>query len=205
MTSPELPAGAPLPQVEATLRTHFAAGGAHSADRAPLRASVSFVGVDPIEVLRFDPRPDERVYASLGMSRFPMTAADEPVRARQGPRAELLLHVRDPADEYVSVWRRVAVLAAAPAVEGIVHAPGVTLDLGEPLAPGSSCTGAVVSAAAVGPVDTPVGEVAVLQLLPATPTELAWARVRGSSALRARWVDRGTDLLDLRRRPVELD
>ncbi len=58
---------------------------------------------------------------------------------------------------------------------------------------------------AVPPVDSPAGPVAILQLLPATSTELAWCRVHGSAALRERWDERPVDLLDLARRPVDLD
>ncbi len=46
---------------------------------------------------------------------------------------------------------------------------------------------------------------AILQVLPATSTELAWCRVRGSAALRERWAAAGYDLLDLARGPVALD
>lgn len=187
----------PLDSVDAALREHFGV--------AALRAAVSFVGVESIEVLRFDLVPDERVYLSLGMSRHPMTAARETARPSDGPRAELMLHVRDTAHEFADVWRRHAVLAAAPAVEGVVYVPGMTVDLAQPLATGSSCTGAVVVEAPVGAVATPAGPVALLQILPATATELAWCRVHGSAALRARWTERGTDLLDLGRPPVGLD
>ena len=52
-----------------------------------MRASVSFVGVDPIEVLRFEPIPGERAYVSLGMSRHPMTGLPSPVCGRPTGRA----------------------------------------------------------------------------------------------------------------------
>jgi Suppressor of fused protein (SUFU) len=186
-----------LAGVEAALVGHFA--------QRPQRASVSFVGVEPIEVLRFEPVPGERAYVTLGMSRHPMTGAAELVRAPEGPRAELMLHLRDPADRYADAWRKLAVLAAAPAVEGVVHAPGMTVDLGEPLAPGSSCTGVLIGESAVA--DIAVGEVAVhvLQATPATAIELAWCRVHGSAALRERWTIEGVDLLDAGRRAVRLD
>ena len=186
-----------LETVEAALVEHFA--------HQPQRASVSFVGVDPIDVLRFEPIPGERAYVSLGMARHPMTGADESVRAADGPRAELLLQVRDPAGAYTEVWRRLAVLAAAPAVEGVVYVPGMSVDLGEPWAPGSLCTGVVVTESAVSAVHTSAGRVAILQTSPATSTELAWCRVRGSAALLERWSRAGTDLLDLARPPVRLD
>jgi hypothetical protein len=186
-----------LTAVEAVLVEHFG--------HRPQRASVSFVGVDPIEVLRFEPIPGERAYLTLGMSRHPMTGAAEAVVAPDGPRAELMLHLRDPTDQHADVWRRLALLAAAPAVEGVVYKAGMSVDLGEPFTPGSACTGVVVHDSVIGEIDVEDAPVAVLQVLPATSTELAWCRVRGSAALRDRWTAAGTDLLDLGRRPVALD
>jgi hypothetical protein len=186
-----------LVAVEAALVEHFA--------HLPQRASVSFLGVDPIEVLRFEPIPGERAYVSLGMSRNPMTGAGESVQAADGPRAELVLHIRDPTDEHADVWRRLSVLAAAPVVEGVVYAPGMSVDLGEPISPRSLCTGFVVTESALPTVDSDAGPVAVLQVTPATSTELGWCRVRGATALLDRWSDAGTDRLDLTRRAVALD
>lgn len=192
-----MPAADVLAVVGAGLIEHF---GHH-----PQRASVSFVGVEPIDVLRFEPVPGERAYVSLGMSGAPMTGADAAVADAHGPRAELMLHLRDPADEHGQVWHRLAVLAAAPAVEGVVYRPGMTVDIGEPLAAGSLCVGVVIAESALGPLDSPAGPVAVLQVVPATHAELGWCRVRGSAALTARWRERGTDLLDLARSAVPLD
>lgn len=186
-----------LGAVEAALRDHF---GHH-----PQRASVSFLGVDPIEILRFEPIPGERAYLSLGMSRHPMTGADAAVMSTDGPRAELMLHLRDPTDEFADVWRRVAVLAAAPAVESVVYTDGMTLDLGEPLVPGSACTGVVVTPAPIETISTSSGEVSVFQVLPATSNELAWGRVRGAAELLPRLRSAEVDLLDLLRRSVDLD
>jgi hypothetical protein len=185
-----------LAQVDRSLSDHFG----HN----PVRAAVSFVGVEPIEVLRFEPIPGERAYLSLGMSRHPMTAAAESVQAEDGPRAELMLHLDDPSDRFVEVWRQLAVLAASPVVEGIVYAPGMTSDLGQPLVPGSGCTGVVISSSSVETVETVAGPVEILLVTPATPNELAWARVRGSAALQERWADRATPLLDLSRDQVDL-
>lgn len=185
-----------LSAVEAALVEHFG--------HRPQRASVSFVGVEQIDVLRFRPATDERVYVSLGMSRNPMTDASEPVPGPDGPRAELLLGVRDPTDAHADVWRRLAVLAAAPAVEGVVYTPDMSVDLGEPLAAGSACTGVVVAETALAPIETPAGPVSVLRVVPATSSELAWCRVRGVAALRARWQTGDVDELDLLRRSADL-
>jgi hypothetical protein len=185
-----------LAAVEDALVAHFA--------ETAQRASVSFVGVDPIEVLRFEPIPGERAYLSLGMSRHPMTPGTAQIVDEDGPRAELMLHLRDEHDRFPDVWRQLAVLAAAPAVEGVVYRADMTVDLGQPLAAGSACTGALVAGSPVPAVDDTGGRVEILQLLPATPTELAWCRVHGAAALRERWAQRGTDLLDLGRAAVDL-
>lgn len=189
-------AAAVLASVEAALCEHFG--------QRPVRASVSFVGVEPIDVLRFEPVPGERAYVSLGASRRPMTGAHESVQRVDGPRAELFVHLRDPTDAFAELWRTLAVLAAAPVVEGVVYIPGMTVDTGGPLAPGSTCTGAVLAESPLRPVATAAGPVDVLQLLPATHTELAWARVQGGAALRARWDEHGTDLAELARPAVQL-
>jgi len=186
-----------LDEVDAALQDHFA--------QSPAKASVSFLGVESIDVLRFEPIPDEVAYVSLGMSRRPMTAAQESVVATEGPRAELMLHLRATAAGSDEVWRRVAVLAAAPDVEGVVYVDGMTVDMGEPLAAGSVCTGFVVTESPLDTIHTEAGDVEVLQVIPATSTELAWARVRGTPALRERWAEHHSDLLDLGRRPVPLD
>jgi hypothetical protein len=173
-------------------------------DQKAARASVSFLGVDAIEILRFEGAPGENIYVSLGMSSSPMTAADADVLNADGPRAELLLHVRDELDRLGDVWRKLAVLAASPAVEGVVYRDGMTVDLGEPLAPGSACTGGVVTHSSVPTIETGEGSVEILRIVPALPNELAWARVRGGAALFERWEERATDLLDMTRTAVEL-
>ena len=185
-----------LSEIERALAEHFG--------HTPMRASVSFVGVDPIEVLRFEPIPGERAYLSVGMSRHPMTAASETLQSADGPRAELMLHLLDPSDRFADIWRQLAVLAAAPAVEGVVYAAGMTIDLGQPLVAGSLCTGVVVAESPLEAVATSAGPVEILLVTPATQNELAWARVRGSAALVERWTERGIEVLDLERAPVDL-
>jgi hypothetical protein len=187
---------APLADVAAALQEHFG--------QRPQRASISFVGVAPLEVLRFEPVPGERAFVCLGMSREPMQDPMSAVRDAAGPRAELMLHLRDAIDQYADAWRQLAVLAAAPTVDGVVYADGVTIDTEQPIVAGSLCTGAVVVDSPLAAIESSVGTVAVLQVLPATARELAWARVKGSAALRARWAERQVDLLDLARAPVEL-
>lgn len=176
------------------------------------RAAVTFLGTDRIEVLRFLGDGDGRVrdglvrYATLGMSAAPMgdptsTLAD-PVR---GPRAELLLTVRGGRDE---VLRPLATLAASPQVEGLIVAPGASLDLGGPLWPGAAFTAFLVAEPG-GLVEDlelpePCDPVRFLPLLPMTPNEAAHKRVHGAAELQERWLRHGTDLRDPDRRGVPL-
>jgi hypothetical protein len=166
------------------------------------RAGVSFVGADRIDVLRFGPDANGVVrYVTLGMSRAPMTPAEAGVVAPDGPRAELLLTVRGRRD---TALRRLAVLAATPAVEGIVVRPGARLELTEALWDGAPFTAVLVGRPGGAVPSLPEPVVDVLPLLPMTGNEAAWARVHGSDALTERWLAAGTDLRDPARRAVAL-
>lgn len=195
----------------------------------PARASVSFVGVERIEVLRWR-HGDVAQLSTLGASRHPMsdpTAVHADPTA--GPRAEILVRVRDRVRSGPSLSdgmvRSLAILAATPSVEGIVLKPESTVDLGEPVTPGSTCTGFVLRLALGQAADTGaafadgsavlhtamidtevpgVDPVALLEAVPVTPTELAWARAKGVPALRERLAIAGVDLSDVRRRAVSL-
>lgn len=164
-------------------------------------ASVTFLGTEQLDVLRFGPDEAGVVrYATAGISRHPMhpptAAVVDPV---QGPRAELVLSLAAPRD---AVLRSLAVLAATPAVEGVVLGTGVTLDLQQPLWPGGRPTAALLG--------EPGGLVPDLQLdgvdgvdpvrfhpvFPMTPSEAALSRARGAAHLRGLWLDAGTDLRD---------
>lgn len=174
------------------------------------RASVTFLGTGRIEVLRFtDAEAGTVRYVTLGMSAAPMT---DPAQAladpERGPRAELLLTVRAGAADTDKVLRPLAVLAASPQVEGVVVAPGASLDTGEPLWPGAPFTSVLVAEGGGLVADLELGAprepVRFLPLLPLTPTEAAWKRVHGAEALRERWLRFETDLRDPARRPVPL-
>lgn len=168
------------------------------------RASVTFVGTETIEVLRFpaaEPesgRPLVR-YATLGMSAAPMSdptaALADPER---GPRAELLLTLRPGRAPVDQVLRALAVCAAAPQVEGLVLATGASLDLGAPLWPGARFTCVLVAEPGGLVPDLglpePLDPVRFFPLLPMTPNEAAFKRARGAEALQERWLNRGTDL-----------
>jgi hypothetical protein len=189
-----------LAAVEARLLTTFGEPGG--------RAAVTFLGTDRIEVLRFGPDAGGLVrYATLGMAATPMAdptaAVADPVR---GPRAELVLTVRGGRDD---VLRTMATFAATPQVEGLVVAPGGSLDLGSPLWEGAPFT-SVLAAEPGGLVadlelDEPAAPVRFLPLLPMTPNEAGFKRVHGAAALEERWLQHGTDLRDPNRRAVPLD
>ncbi|MEW2530909.1 suppressor of fused domain protein [Streptomyces sp. NPDC047071] len=175
------------------------------------RAAVTFLGTDRIEVLRFPAESTGVVrYATLGMSAQPMAdptaVLADPVK---GPRAELVLSVRGGVADTDKVLRPLAVLAASPQVEGVVVAPGSSLDVGEPLWPGAPFTSVLVAEpgglVADLELDEPMEPVRFLPLLPMTPNEAAWKRVHGAQALQERWLSKGTDLRDPLRAGVALD
>lgn len=174
------------------------------------RASVTFLGTERFEVLRFpDPEAGTVRYATLGTSAAPMTdptaALADPER---GPRGELLLSVRAGVAETDKVLRPLAVLAAAPQVEGVVLTPGAALEVGEPLWPQAPFTSVLVAEpgglVADLELDEPSEPVRFLPLLPMTPNEAAWKRVHGAAALQERWLKAGTDLRDPARSAVPL-
>ncbi|MGW4055262.1 suppressor of fused domain protein [Streptomyces sp. NPDC004779] len=212
--------GEVLALVEARLRTALGEPDA--------RAAVTFLGTDRIEVLRFvDAAAGLVRYATLGMSAAPMAdptaALADPVK---GPRAELVLTVRLGRADTDKVLRPLAVLAATPQVEGVVVAPGASLDLGEPLWPGAGFSSVLVAESGGLVEDLELNEamsrsdsmrgggretggamdpVRFLPLLPMTPNEAAWKRVHGAQALEERWLAKGTDLRDPLRGSVALD
>ncbi|WNI22608.1 suppressor of fused domain protein [Streptomyces sp. ITFR-16] len=207
-----------LALVEARLRTALGEPDA--------RAAVTFLGTDRIEVLRFIDGDVVR-YATLGMSAQPMAdpaaALADPVK---GPRAELVLSVRVGLADTDQVLRKLAVLAASPQVEGVIVAPGASLDVGEPLWPGAPFSSVLVaepgglvedlelneasprSGSAGGDgreTGGPMEPVRFLPLLPMTHNEAAWKRVHGAQELQERWLSQGTDLRDPLRHSVALD
>ncbi|MEU6962685.1 suppressor of fused domain protein [Streptomyces chrestomyceticus] len=193
-----------LDLVEARLRTTLGEPDA--------RAAVTFLGADRVEVLRFTgggPDGDLVRYVTLGMSDRPMTdptaVLADPLR---GPRAELVLSVKAGRADVDKVLRPLAVLAASPQVEGVIVAPGASLDVGEPLWPGAPFTSVLVAEpgglVADLELDEPLDPVRFLPLLPMTPNEAAWKRVHGAEALQERWLKGGTDLRDPLRSGVAL-
>jgi Suppressor of fused protein (SUFU) len=178
----------------------------------PDSASVTFLGTEPIEVLRFKPGADGVIhYVSLGCSRHPMIdpaqVVADPLR---GPRAEVVLRLRDPGP-VTGLARSLAILAATPAVEGVVLVADALIDLGSPLwaqptrrAQPSRRT--PFTAVLLGhsdipdlPLEPPRDPVRFLSVTPISATEAAWVRLKGAEAMRQAWHDDSVDVLDPRR------
>jgi Suppressor of fused protein (SUFU) len=158
-----------LDSVRAHLREHFCV--------QPDSASVTFLGLEPIEVLRFATGALVD-YVSLGCSREP-------------PHVEVVLRLRDPG-AVSGLARSMAVLAATPAVDGVVLEADALIDLGSPL-----WAGAPFTAVLLGPSDIPdSGAVHFLEATPITATEAAWVRLKGPEAMRQAWELDGVDVLD---------
>ena len=186
------------------LRAHFASLGL---DSEPDPASVTFLGVERIDVLRFGPdgRPGlDGVFhhVSLGCSRYPMTDPSAPVAdPLLGPRAEVVLSLRS-ALPSVGLARTLAVVAATPAVEGVVLRPGALVDLSAPLWSGAPFTAVLLGVSDIPEfaLPSPRDPVQFLSAVPITQTEGAWARLKGADALRQAWIDDRVDVLNPLRR-----
>ncbi|MEO9222812.1 MAG: suppressor of fused domain protein [Mycobacteriaceae bacterium] len=171
----------------------------------PVRASVTFVGVQPVDVLRFGPDSERVVrYVTLGCSRQPMGDPDAMLtEVVAGPRAELMLALRGGVD---GAARSMAILAATPAVEGLVLQEDSLVDLQEPLWPGSAFGAVILGSSGVANLELggPLDPVMFLQAVPVTATEAAWVRLRGAQALRDAWAEAGVDIRDPGRSAVSL-
>ena len=180
-------------------------------ESAPGEAKLTFLGADPLTVLRFGPDRDGTVtYATLGCSRSPMQDPSAMVTdPDDGPRAELALPIIGGLD---AVTRPLAMLAASPSIEGLVLQDGALLDFGQPLWPDARFTGFVLVDADVPDVtvggndgeadDARPATVSILQPVPATPNEFALARAKGVAELRTQWREKGTVLADPHRASV---
>ncbi len=189
-----------LVEVRAHLLAHFADRGISI---EPDAASVTFLGVERIEVLRFGPDSDGVLhYVSLGCARYPMgdpaaQAADPVV----GPRAEVVVSLRNTVPT-PGIARTVALLAATPAVEGVVLLPDALIDLGSALwaqQPGHASLSAVLLGPAEVPdltLPSPMDPVQFLAAVPISANEAAWVRLKGVDELRGTWAQDGTDILD---------
>jgi hypothetical protein len=184
-----------LAEVRAHLREHFARAGITA---EPDAASVTFLGTERIEVLRFGPDDAGVIhYVSLGCSRHPMFDPTEMVTdALHGPRAEVVVALRGPSPNGLA--RSVAVLAAAPAVEGLMLEPDALVDLQSPLWNSTPFTAFLLGRSDIDdiPLTAPRPPVRVLSAIPITGNEAAWVRLKGADAMRQAWEQDGVDVLD---------
>lgn len=188
-----------LAAVRAQVGEHFRRAGVTA---EPVSASVTFLGTERIEVLRFGADPQGvNHYVSLGCSRHPMFDPTEMVTdAIHGPRAEVVVALRGSTPKGLA--RSVAVLAAAPAVEGLVLDADALIDLETPLWEGAPFTAFLLGESDLDDVELPgpLPAVTVYAATPITPTEAAWVRLKGAEAMREAWVTDGVDVLDPGRR-----
>ncbi|MEV0339932.1 suppressor of fused domain protein [Nocardia sp. NPDC050713] len=160
-------------------------------------ASVTFLGLEPIEILRIVDG-DVVHYATLGGSRHPMgdpgDLQADPIR---GPRAELVLTLRS-GTAMPGLPKALGILVATPSVEGVVLQADALLDLGEPMWQGSTFTAALLGDSEIPQIvlPEPAEPVRYLTVTPVTATEAAWVRVRGAQALRDAWTEAGIDVRD---------
>lgn len=177
-------------RVRAHLREHFYGV-------QPDSASVTFLGVEPVEVLRFAVGSLVH-YVSLGCARHPMVDPSQVVAdPLRGPRAEVVLSLSNPGS-VSGLARSLAIVAATPAVEGTVLVPDALIDLGSPLWARAPFTAVLLGHSDIPqlPLDPPVDPVTFLSATPITATEAAWVRLKGAEAMRAAWEQDGVDVLD---------
>lgn len=186
-------------EVRAHLRSHFAASGV---DSEPDSASVTFLGTESIEVLRFRSADGLVRYVSVGCSRHPMSDPTQiEVDQLRGPRAEVVLCLRDPGP-VSGIARSLAILAASPAVDGVVLVADALIDLGSPLWTRPTArvpfTAVLLGRSDIPdlPLEPPRDPVSFLSAIPITATEAAWVRLKGADAMRQAWQNDGVDTLD---------
>jgi suppressor of fused protein SUFU len=188
--------------VRAHLREHFARTGITA---EPVEASVTFLGTERIDVLRFGPDGGGvSHYVSVGCSRHPMFDPTELVTdALHGPRAEAVVALRGPTP--TGLARSLAILAAAPAVEGLILEADALIDLETPLWEGASFSAFLLGRSDIEDIalTDPLPSVTVLSATPITATEAAWVRLKGAEAMREAWTQDGVDVLNPARRAAQ--
>ena len=135
---------------------------------------------------------------TLGCSRHAMSdpadPAPDPVR---GPRAEVVLALHGGAGVASGVYKSLAVLAAAPAVEGgcCVRTDSSTWARNSGIRPRSPrCCSAPATSPTWRCPPPPIRS--CFEAVPLTATEAAWVRLRGAKALRVAWAEAGIDVRD---------
>ncbi|SIL51457.1 suppressor of fused domain protein [Mycobacteroides abscessus] len=184
-------------RVHAHLSGHFSGRGAGEPDSA----SVTFLGSEPYELLRYGPDDAGLThFASVGASRYPMADPAEMIASEQlGPRAEVLISLH--GNVFPGLARSLAVLAASPAVEGLVLTEDALIDLGQPLWDDphrQAFTAVLLQASDVADLSLPepLSPVRFLAAVPITANEAAWVRLKGAEALQDAWRQADIDVTD---------
>ena len=184
-----------LAEVRARLQDHFTAAGVVG---DPVAANVTFLGAEPMEVLRYGADADGVYhYVSLGCSRHPMVDPLEfHADTSSGPRAEVVVALRGPTP--TGLARSIAIVASAPTVEGLILVPDALVDLETPLWQGAPFTAVLLGRSDIEDVVVAGSEdpVVVLSATPITATEAAWVRLKGADAMREAWRTDGVDVTD---------
>jgi Suppressor of fused protein (SUFU) len=119
-----------------------------------------------------------------------------------------VLTLRDPG-LITGLARSLAILAATPAVDGVVLAADALIDLGSPLwvrpAGRAPFTAVLLGRSDIPdlPLESPRDPVSFLAATPITATEAAWVRLKGAEAMRQAWQHDGVDVLDPNRRAAQ--
>ncbi len=116
--------------------------------------------------------------------------------ALHGPRAEVVVALRGPSPRGLA--RSLAIVAAAPAVEGLMLEPDALIDLETPLWEPAPFTAFLLDRSDIDdvPLTPPIPPVTLLSATPITATEAAWVRLKGADAMREAWAQDGVDVLD---------
>ena len=124
----------------------------------------------------------------------PAATVADPVR---GPRAEVVMRLRAGVLT-TGLARSLAVIAATPAVDGVVLVEDLLVDLSAPLWEGAPFTAVLLGAGDIPelPVEPPRDPVRFYSAVPITQTEAAWVRLKGADAMRQAWVDDRVDVTD---------
>lgn len=185
--------------VRAHLTGHFARRGITA---EPVAASVTFLGAEAIDVLRFGPDSGEVYhYVSVGCSRNPMVDPMAMV-TDSGPRAEVVVSLRGSTP--TGLARSIAILASSPLVEGLVMEPDALIDLQGALWRDTPFNAFLLGVGDIGELSGPGHEpVRFLSATPITATEAAWVRLKGADAMREAWQQDDVDVFDQRRPAAE--
>lgn len=188
-------------EIVRTVHAHLAGYFTDRGAGEPDAASVTFLGAEPYELLRYGPDDAGLThFASVGACRYPMSDPGEMLASEQlGPRAEVLISLR--GNVFPGLARSLAVLAASPAVEGLVLTDDALVDLGQPLwddPDRQAFTAVLLQASDVPdlPLPEPLSPVRFLAAVPITANEAAWVRLKGAEALRDAWLQADIDVMD---------